>query len=122
MPETEKAASKEATERAVAICEQIVKSHDPLDAEEDQPYRIIAAALDAFAEATVFERPIWDTAKRQVDALRERNRALVEALRRIDYITDINQSGFHTSEWQARESELVARRALAADAKAGEDR
>ena len=124
MPETEKAPSKEAMEAARLLCLALGLQGDP-HFEDDQ--RKAAAALDAFRGVTARDAAFLLTAaRRENDALRERNRALdrVEALaakwefQQATYPTPDGNLAAAAVRMCAKE----LRAALAADAKAGEDR
>jgi len=122
MTETTKAPSKEAMEAVRGVrC-----PHEPVNCDY-----CVAAALEAFvapvAKNLVELTSAHVTAVIDRDALRERNRALVEALGNLRHdrnpdcwcgvsIGDPNYGGVHSGACDA------ARAALAADAKAGEDR
>ena len=110
MTETTKAPSKQALEAARSIFERVrsCSTYEGWVCDDETETEAIAAALDDFAEAQsegllkARERAIAER-----DALRERNRALVEALQVIF------RRGYHGASY-------VAQLALAADAKAGD--
>ena len=146
MPETEKALSKEAMEAAQDVYRRLIRQ--PVSAMgEALNEDVIAAALEAFAapwvKAAVDQQKLgmsWmDKAKNgeaDRDTLRARNVALVEAfsalITRLDVVhADPRYQGIWVSamvhgikydEPTYTDQLAAARAALAADAKAGEDR
>ena len=122
MPDTTKAPSKQAMEAAVAIMRDVFMWEDDRLREPFGRAAVgqIAAALDAFAKQSVANpehdcrfRAAVEAVADDRDALRARNVAMLSALKRI--ATFENLYG-HSDE------AVIARAALAADAKAGEDR
>ena len=118
---TTKAPSKQAMEAAVAIMRDVFMWEDDRLREPFGRAAVgqIAAALDAFAKQSVANpehdcrfRAAVEAVADDRDALRARNVAMLSALKRI--ATFENLYG-HSDE------AVIARTALAADAKAGED-
>ena len=139
MPETEKAPSKEAMEAARALHRERLNVYIPVTMPDlrcgDDCWicRHIAAALEAFAapwaKAAVGQQKLgmsWmDKAKNgeaERDAIRERNRALVGKI--AAWHSGGHAGANHPGHRDACEVGMCGmyREALAADAKAGEDR
>ena len=142
---TTKAPSKQAMAEAFDVCEQVLPHHDPLQAGKCRECHIIAAALEAFAAPVnnhirltyESERDAAVTFKADRDALRDRNRALVALAHTVadkydiygtESFIDIAKAGYVTrpatkhARLELSEAVDAMLTALAADAKAGEDR